>query len=145
MHILIEKGKRLLTFTDGDRRLTFPIALGPCPVGRKERQGDRKTPEGRYHVCLKKMGKYGPSLGVSYPNTDDAQLFGADDHLLSLIRTAEATLSRPPWGSPMGGEIYIHGGGTESDWTAGCIALTDADAQTLYDLCAPGTPIDIIP
>lgn len=145
MHILIEKAARRLTLTDGGSRRVFPIALGKCPVGKKEKQGDQKTPEGQYYVCLKKMGKYGPSLGVSYPNTMDAQHFGADEHLLSLIRKAAETLTRPPWGSPMGGEIYIHGSGTESDWTAGCIALSDADAQTLYDLCPEGTPIDIIP
>lgn len=145
MHILIEKAARLLTLSDGNRKWVFPIALGKCPEGKKEKQGDQRTPEGHYYVCLKKMGKYGPSLGVSYPSLEDAARFGADEHLLSLIRQAEENRTRPPWGSPMGGEIYIHAGGTGLDWTAGCIALSDEDAKTLYDLCATGTPIDIIP
>lgn len=146
MHILIEKSKRLLTLRDGERTVrTFSIALGKCPLGPKEKQGDQKTPEGKYHICLKKMGKYGPSLGISYPNVQDAQRMGADANLLSLIRAAEENRTRPPWGSPLGGEIYIHAGGTDSDWTAGCIALGDEDAQMLYDACGVGIDVVIIP
>lgn len=145
MHILIEKNARRLTFVSDGGTLCFPIALGKCPVGRKEKEGDGKTPEGEYYVCLKKMGKYGPSLGISYPNTQDALLSGADEHLCSLIQSAEKNKTRPPWGSFMGGEIYIHAGGTDSDWTAGCIALGDRDAQTLYDLCPEGTRVTIRP
>ena len=145
MHILIEKAARKLTLISEGESRVFPIALGKCPVGHKERQGDMKTPEGEYFVCLKKMGKYGPSLGLSYPNARDAAQFGADAHLMALIRAAEENRTRPPWGSPLGGEIMIHGGGTKSDWTAGCIALSDADAQVLYDLCPEGTKAMIIP
>jgi hypothetical protein len=29
----------------------------------------------------------------------------------------------PPQKTKLGGEIYIHGGGTDSDWTWGCVAL----------------------
>ena len=104
-----------------------------------------KTPEGRYFVCLKKRGKYGPSLGISYPSASDALRLGADENLLQCIREREAQGVRPPWGSFMGGEIYIHGGGTETDWTAGCIALEDADAETLYALCEEGTEVVILP
>lgn len=121
------------------------VALGFAPVGSKEREGDGKTPEGRYFVCLKKRGKYGPSLGISYPSASDALRLGADEALLSCIREREAQGVRPPWGSFMGGEIYIHGGGTETDWTAGCIALEDADAETLYALCEEGTEVVILP
>lgn len=145
MHILIEKNARRLTLTSDGGVLCFPIALGKNPLGPKEKEGDGKTPEGEYFICLKKMGKYGPSLGLNYPNIRDAVRLGADEHLLSLIRHAEENGARPPWGSPMGGEIYIHAGGIESDWTAGCIALRDADAKRLYDLCETGTPVTIVP
>ena len=145
MHILIEKSaRRLSLFADGGV-LCFPIALGKNPIGPKEAEGDGKTPEGAYYVCLKKTGKYGPSLGLSYPSSQDALRLHADDRLLSLIRAAEQQGARPPWGSFMGGEIYIHAGGTDSDWTAGCIALRDADAQQLYDLCDVGTRVIIMP
>ncbi|MBR3904257.1 MAG: L,D-transpeptidase [Clostridia bacterium] len=43
----------------------------------------------------------------------------------------------------MGGEIYIHGGGAQRNWTAGCIALEDVDAEQLYALCDVGTEVEI--
>ncbi len=146
MRILIEKAaRRLRLLNDNDEIvLSFPIALGRCPVGPKEREGDGKTPEGRYFVCLKKIGKYGPSLGVSYPNEQDAKRMNAPDELISCIRERAGRGERPPWGSFLGGEIYIHGGGADTDWTAGCIALNDPDAQALYDAVPLGTTVDIV-
>ena len=147
MLLLIEKGRRRLTLTDGGGKtlLQCAVALGSAPIGPKEKQGDGKTPEGAYFVCLKKMGKWGPSLGISYPNEADALRGGADAELLRCIREKAARGERPPWGSPLGGEIFIHGGGTDGDWTAGCVALEDAQARELYDLTPLGTKIIIQP
>lgn len=146
MKILIEKAKRLLTVTEENERLfSCRVALGFAPLGNKEKEGDGKTPEGQYFVCLKKMGKYGFSLGINYPSVQDALRLGADEELLRCIREREEKGVRPPWGSPLGGEIFIHGGGTASDWTAGCIALRDEDAEKLYTLCCEGTKVEIRP
>jgi hypothetical protein len=47
--VLIEKGDRQLhLLRDGEIFKTFRIALGIVPVGDKEKEGDFKTPEGRY-------------------------------------------------------------------------------------------------
>ena len=145
MRIVIEKARRRLTLLDdaAGEMLRCPIGLGRCPIGTKNRKGDGKTPEGMYFVCLKKQGKYGPALGVSYPNGADAARTGADAALAACIRAREAAGERPPWGTALGGEIYIHGGGAERDWTAGCIALSDADAERLYQLTPLGTAIEI--
>ena len=145
MRIVIEKAARRLTVEDSAGKTLFscPIALGSCPIGPKEREGDGKTPEGVYFVCLKKVGKYGPSLGVSYPSEADARKMGAAEELIECIRQRAAQKQRPPWGTALGGEIYIHGGGTEGDWTAGCVALNDGDAETLYALVPLGTEIVI--
>lgn len=149
MEIRIRKADRLLLLLDAEGREVFRavIALGKCPVGPKKKAGDGKTPEGEYFVCLKKLGKYGPSLGVSYPNESDAlrNPKDTDAALLARIRESALSMERPPWGSALGGEIYIHGGGTQSDWTAGCIALKDADARYLYDALPLGTKIRILP
>lgn len=147
MRIVIEKGARRLSVLDerGNAVFACPIALGSHPIGPKEREGDGKTPEGAYFVCLKKIGKYGPSLGVSYPNEADARRMGAPDELTACIRERAERKERPPWGTALGGEIYIHGGGTDSDWTAGCVALSDEDAQTVYDLATLGTEILLLP
>ena len=147
MRILIEKAARRLTLFDEENEsvFVFPIALGSRPVGPKEREGDGRTPEGQYFVCLKKIGKYGPSMGVSYPNEQDAQRMNAPEELIACIRERAERGERPPWGSFLGGEIYLHGGGAENDWTAGCIALNDADAQALYDAVPLGTEMEILP
>lgn len=147
MLILIKKAARRLTLLDagGNALFSCAVALGSCPVGPKKRAGDGKTPEGTYFVCLKKIGKYGPSLGVSYPSEADAARLGAAEELIACIRERTMRKERPPWGTALGGEIYIHGGGTETDWTAGCIALNDDDALTLYGLVPLHTEIRIVP
>ena len=138
MQILIEKSSRRLTLYNGEERLfTCRIALGRAPEGAKQAEGDGRTPEGEYFICLvKEAGKYGRSLGLSYPNPHDAQrAFDEgliDEPTLQNIRLAHAERRRPPWGSPMGGEIYIHEGGSRRDWTQGCIALEEADMNRLF-------------
>lgn len=147
MRILIEKRARTLrVYDDGGALLrAYPIALGFCPVGHKTHQGDGKTPEGEYAVCFKReCGKYGPSLALSYPSARDAEAYG-DTSLLLRVRQCEHRGERPPWGSALGGEIYIHGGGAQSDWTAGCVALADDDMRALFDLAPSGTPVTILP
>jgi lipoprotein-anchoring transpeptidase ErfK/SrfK len=55
-------------------------------------------------------------------------------------------LAQPvPWNTALGGEIFIHGHGSGSDWTWGCVALDDADIQELYSLIPVGTPVRIHP
>ena len=123
------------------------VGLGRAE-GPKHRSGDLRTPEGDYYVCLKKEnGKYGPSLGLSYPSVADAvngvreSLIG--EELLPLFEQAEAAHTRPPWGTALGGEIYIHAGGSAENWTAGCIALDPEDMDALFAQCDMGTPVTI--
>lgn len=138
MQILIEKALRRLTLRKGAETLfSCRIALGREPAGAKEAEGDGRTPEGEYSVCLvKEQGKYGRSLGLSYPNPADAQRAFAQNRIdaatLANILLAHAENRRPPWGSPLGGEIYIHEGGSQHDWTQGCIALEEADMDELF-------------
>ncbi|MBR5546850.1 MAG: L,D-transpeptidase family protein [Clostridia bacterium] len=138
MQIIIHKSARTLTLVkDGALLFNCRIALGSRPQGAKRMQGDGRTPEGSYFICLvKEAGKYGRSLGLSYPNPQDAQTAYAegriDERTLENVQAAHAERRRPPWGSPLGGEIYIHEGGAETDWTAGCIALETADMDVLF-------------
>jgi hypothetical protein len=149
--LLVEKSRRTLSvFSAGRPVKTYRIALGARPVGDKVREGDKRTPEGAFYVCVKNDGsKYTRSLGLSYPNTEDAER-GVTDGLISkreqrAINDAIRHFRRPPYNTKLGGEIAIHGGGTGHDWTAGCIALSDADALELYPRVALGTPVEIRP
>ena len=136
--ILIEKAKRRLTLLKGgEPLLTCPVGLGRQPKGRKQCEGDGRTPEGMYSICLvKEQGKYGRSLGLNYPNQRDADIALREDRIdLSTHQAITNRLKigvRPPWGTPLGGEIYIHEGGSASDWTQGCIALDEKDMDALF-------------
>ena len=71
--VIIEKGARQLHLLQGGEILrTFRIALGIVPVGDKEKEGDFKTPEGRYRLDRRNPNSdYFLSIGISYPNADD--------------------------------------------------------------------------
>lgn len=151
MRIVIEKARRKLRLVEGETELLCArVALGRCPVGAKQREGDLKTPEGTYQICLaKENGKYGLSLGLNYPNREDARRAYAEGRIdletLHAVETAAAEGRRPPWGSPLGGEVHLHEGNVDRDWTAGCIALTPEDMAVLYAYRTRIEDVDIRP
>jgi murein L,D-transpeptidase YafK len=148
--LVIRKKARALDVYDGERLVkTYTIALGFAPEGDKEREGDGKTPEGEFYVFTKNpKSQFYLSLGLSYPSKDDARR-GLDSGLISIVEhdaIVKAINSRrmPPQKTKLGGEIYIHGGGTETDWTWGCTALTNEDIEELFRAVEVGTRVDII-
>ena len=151
MRIIIEKSLRRLSVLDHHNELfSCPVGLGRVSEGPKEAEGDGRTPEGRYFICLvKEAGKYGRSLGLSYPGPVDAQRAlkagFIDQATYDNILLAHQEHRRPPWGSPMGGEIYIHEGGAQSDWTQGCIALEAGDMDRLFALHQEVEEVWIVP
>jgi murein L,D-transpeptidase YafK len=136
--IVVEKSARKLSIFRGDTKLkTYRIALGRCPLGAKEQEGDMKTPEGVYQIDYRNPhSDYHLALHVSYPSEED---------------TAGATER----GVPAGFDIMIHGlpNGCgwigafhrRKDWTAGCMALTDEEIEELWRVTSDGTPIEIRP
>ena len=89
------------------------------------------------------------SLGLSYPDEEDAER-GLRDGLITRaqhrrIVSAVREGRCPPWNTPLGGEIFIHGGGVASDWTWGCVALENAAVRELFDAVPPGTSVVIKP
>ena len=151
MRIIIQKAARELRLLEGQRvALCARVALGSCPDGPKQREGDGRTPEGRYRICLtREAGKYGLSLGLNYPNAEDARLALAqgriDTDTCRAIEAADAERRRPPWGSPLGGEIYLHEGDTAADWTAGCVALAREDMAVLFACRETIESVEILP
>jgi len=147
----IHKEARVLTVFSGSQPVKdYRMVLGSTPVGDKEREGDGRTPEGEFYVCSKNdASQYHRSIGLSYPNAEDADrgltagFISKREHrtILEAIRH----MKQPPWNTALGGEIMIHGGGTRADWTAGCIALSDADAEELFNALPLGTTVIIEP
>src|SRR5215218_2965564 len=131
--IIIRKEQRVLEVYDRGKLLkTFGMVLGFAPSGDKEVEGDGKTPEGDFYVFTKNSdSKFHLSLGLSYPAKEDALrglaagLISETDH--DDIVAAVDNGKMPPQKTPLGGEIYIHGGGTERDWTEGCVAMKNEE------------------
>ena len=149
--IVISKSRRRLELYDGESLLrVHRVSLGRQPVGNKSREGDCATPEGTYYICTRNpQSRYHRFLGISYPNAGDAE-WGLSQGLISKaeydsIRLAHQQGRRPPWNTPLGGEIGIHGGGTGRDWTLGCIALTDDAIEELFEAVPSGTLVVIQP
>jgi hypothetical protein len=149
--VVIHKRARKLQLFSGQTLLAeYPIALSARPEGAKQREGDRKVPEGNYFVCEKHPSRrFYLFLGLSYPSIEDAERGVRqgliDSHQAQAIRTAIQSGRCPPWNTPLGGAIGPHGGGTWRDWTLGCIALNDADIEILYLLLQIGDPVSIEP
>jgi murein L,D-transpeptidase YafK len=131
--VVVNKGRRELLLLSGQSVVrSYRVALGREPDGHKECEGDGRTPEGRYTIDWRNPeSKYHRSLHISYPAAAD-------------VERARAL------GVDPGGDIMIHGvkAGVEhpeSDWTEGCIAVTDAEMDEIWDLVADGTAVEINP
>lgn len=149
--IKIRKTKRTLeVYDDGRLVKTFSMVLGFSPDGDKEIEGDGKTPEGEFSVATKNpQSRFHLSLGLSYPSKDDAER-GLKNGLISkaehdAIVAALRDGRMPPQKTALGGEIYIHGGGVERDWTWGCVALRNEEIEQLFASIPLGTKVTILP
>jgi murein L,D-transpeptidase YafK len=135
-HIVVRKAERVMELYAEDRlvRTIAGIQLGGAPLGPKRFQGDKRTPEGRYTIDYGNPdSSYNLSLHISYPNARDSA------YARSQGRSA-------------GGLIFIHGspngypdGRPRGDWTDGCIAVSDAEIEALWQAVPDGTAIDILP
>ena len=154
IHIWKER-RDLELLSDGEVIATYSIGLGGWPWDTKIAQGDSRTPEGSYYVCVRNANsRFYRSLGLSYPNKEDAAR-GYENGVITrrqknAIDAAIDAGEQPPWNTGLGGEIMIHGcsedgQGAESDWTAGCIAVDDAVMDILWRYCDIGTAVQIDP
>ena len=150
MHAVVTKRTRQLVVYDGDTAVfRARVVLGKNP-GDKRREGDRRTPEGEFYVCYRNpRSKYHRFLGLSYPNFEDAAR-GLRAGLVTptqarRIRQAVARQKCPPWNTPLGGEIGLHGPCPNVTWTHGCIAMTRPQIERLDALLSLGDRVTILP
>jgi murein L,D-transpeptidase YafK len=136
--VLVLKSEHKLLLLNGERVIkSYGIAIGRGGLSPKQQQGDRRTPEGVYEIDRHNRNSgFHRALHISYPNEADrerAQMLGV---------------------SP-GAEIMIHGitngfgwmGPRHriSDWTDGCIAVTNREIEEIWSLVPDGTPVEIRP
>ena len=147
--LVVSKSKRRLQLYSAGRVVrTYRVGLGLSPVEDKVRARDRRTPEGEFYIYLKNArSQFYLSLGLSYPNQQHAER-GLRDGLITRAQYEQiaGALKRrraPLQNTRLGGEIFIHGNGSQSDWTWGCVALDDKDIRELFDAVPVGTPVTI--
>jgi murein L,D-transpeptidase YafK len=134
--IVVDKSARQMSLIQDGRTLrTYRIALGFAPAGDKTRQGDGRTPEGLFRIAVRNdASRYHLSLGIDYPQPED--------------RARAAAGSYDP-----GGDIMIHGQPNalpdgmviKGDWTAGCIAVSNAEMREIWAATGPETVVEIRP
>lgn len=136
--VLVDKSERTLyLMRRGQVIKQYPIKLGLNPFGHKQREGDFRTPEGKYDLVARNpRSEFFLSIKVSYPNREDAAVASEN-------------------GYPPGGLIMIHGQPNvpkrsaehyaTRDWTDGCIALSNADMVDVWMRTTVGIPIEIRP
>jgi murein L,D-transpeptidase YafK len=135
--VVLKKDRTLILYSNGTELKRYKVALGGNPVGPKQRQGDSRTPEGTYMLDFRnEHSSFYKSLHISYPNPADRE------------RARRAGVSP-------GGDIFLHGlpngygaiGAAHRlhDWTNGCIAVTNAEIDEIWNLVPNGTPIEIRP
>lgn len=149
--IVIRKVERKLEVFDGEKLVrTYKMVLGFRPNSDKQIESDGRTPEGEFYVFAKNPeSKFHLSLGISYPGLEDAER-GLNENLITReeydeISAAIAEKRMPLQKTKLGGEIYIHGGGTANDWTDGCVALDDAEMTELFEAIPVGAKVTIMP
>ncbi|UJF23325.1 L,D-transpeptidase family protein [Shewanella sp. OMA3-2] len=136
--VVVNKSEsRMSIMRDGKVLKTYVIAMGDAPQGHKLKEGDQRTPQGRYVLDYKKPDSaFYKSIHISYPNDEDK-------------------LRAQALGISPGGMIMIHGQNPRSsmspeeaqkyNWTNGCIAVTNKEMDELWRMIDEGTPIEIWP
>jgi len=137
--IVVVKSKRVLVLLDKDNNLLsrHRISLGKHPKGRKIKKGDKKTPEGIYKIIDKRKDKkYYKEILISYPNAEDkarAKKLGVNPGNGITIHAQV-----PMFWNGKGDDYTL-----SHDWTNGCIAMTNKGMDTIWDMVALGTTVEI--
>jgi murein L,D-transpeptidase YafK len=138
--VVVDKSDRRIGFVRGDDVVgCWAIGLGAGAVaGAMERRGYQRTAVGWYRTSEMPWSRFYGALALAYPNEDDAHRGLAADRITrsehDAIVAAVRRGSGPSQATALGGDILVHGGGSGSDWTLGCIALDDADLDALRAL-----------
>ena len=135
--IVTKSTRQMQLYREGTLVASYKVSLGLVPTGQKQREGDFRTPEGRYRLTRRNpQSDFFLAVQVSYPEA------------------ADIVLARKNGWAP-GGSIMVHGLPNllkysrerylTTDWTDGCIALSNEDMLDFWLLTGDGTPIEIRP
>ncbi len=141
-YIIVDKSDyELKVYDDQGWYATYPVVFGGKDLGDKMREGDRKTPDGKFKVILKKIHpQWGPELLLDYPNEESIQKFNE--------RKAHGLISK---NARIGNGIAIHATRPEEEWTVdhyynwtdGCVSVKYTEMKDLFSYIPVGTPVTI--
>ena len=141
-YIIIDKSDYELKVYDEDGwYATYPIVFGSKDLGDKMKEGDRKTPDGKFKIILKKIHpKWGPELLLDYPNDVSLQKFNERKKKGLLPKSAK-----------IGNGIAIHATRPGEEWTVdnfynwtdGCISVKYTEMKDLFSYIPIETPVTI--
>lgn len=133
------------------------VSWGRGGIGVKQRQGDEVTPIGSFRIrWINRDSKYRLFFGFDYPNQtyadrglrDGALTPAQYNKIVSAWQQDQVALQS----TALGGAVGIHGLGNADlsihqklNWTAGCIALNNAQIDHLAKLVSIGTRVEIRP
>jgi murein L,D-transpeptidase YafK len=143
-YIVVDKSEyELKVYDEEGWYATYPIVFGSKDLSDKMREGDKKTPNGKFKIILKKHHpKWGPELLLDYPNEESVQRFTERKQKGLIPRTAK-----------IGAGIAIHATRPEEEWTIdnfynwtdGCVSVKYTEMKDLFSYIPVGTPVTIQP
>lgn len=142
IRILIDKSDYTLSVFTADTLVKkYDVVFGGNPVDDKEKEGDKRTPEGVFGVRDKYPHRsWSKFIWIDYPNESSWKKFHQ--------RKANGIIKE---GETIGGEVGIHGVPDGMDhmidekqnWTLGCISMKNSDVNEIYPYITKQTQITI--
>src|SRR5580693_9104695 len=139
--VVVKSNYELKVYDEDGWFATYPVVFGSKSLEDKMMEGDRRTPEGIYHIASKRLHeKWNKMLNIDFPTKADFEKFNT--------RKAQGLI---PKNALIGGGIAIHGTWPHDEhvidlyqnWTNGCISLKNEDVDELYEMVPLGTKVII--
>jgi murein L,D-transpeptidase YafK len=139
--IVIKSNYELQLYDRNGWYATYPAVFGSKDLDDKMMMGDRKTPEGTFHIVSKRPHeKWNKIMDLDYPTAADKAKFN-DRKAQGLI----------PSSARIGDGIAIHGTWPHDEravdayqmWTNGCVSLKNEDMDEVYRIVPVGTKVTI--
>ncbi|KOR30887.1 hypothetical protein TI04_03645 [Achromatium sp. WMS2] len=156
--ILVDTKKLVLEVFRGSQKLISfeQISIGQGGAAEDRVRGDKKTPIGRFRISrIDRTSKFHIFMELDYPSRIQVEralrngMISREDY--ERIRNAWREGEETPQDTPLGGHIGIHGLGTSnamlhamSNWTQGCVALTNSQIDELITYVDVSTLVVVV-
>lgn len=106
-------------------------------------------PVGTWPVCRRDAGgAFGRTVVLQYPGPLEVEAATKSGRISTdeakKLKRALASGGCPPDDTPLGGEIAFHTTAAGDEGTS-CLPLDETDADALFRVATPGTPVEIVP